>query len=82
VGVQLGYQITENLRLQFGYNFLYINNVIRPGNQINTTVNPQLVPALGGQGPGPSVGPLEPHTLFRQQEFWAHGISTGIAFRY
>jgi hypothetical protein len=82
VEVQLGYQITENLRLQFGYNFLYVNNVIRPGNQINTTINPQLVPALGGPGFGPAVGPLEPHTLFRQQEFWAHGITAGVAFRY
>jgi hypothetical protein len=82
VGVQLGYQLTQNLRLQFGYNYLYINNVIRPGNQINTTVNPQLVPSLGGTGPGPNVGPLQPQTLFRQQEFWAHGLSAGIAFRY
>jgi hypothetical protein len=82
VGAQVGYQLTENLRLQFGYSFLYINNVIRPGNQVNTTVNPQLVPALGGAGPGPAVAPPEPHTLFRQQDFWAHGLSAGIAFRY
>jgi hypothetical protein len=82
VGVQLGYQLTENLRLQFGYNFLYVNSVIRPGNQVNTTEHPQFVPALGGPGPGPAVGPGEPHTLFRQEEFWAHGISAGVAFRY
>jgi hypothetical protein len=56
VGVQLGYQLTENLRLQFGYNYLYINNVIRPGNQINTTVNPPVGSCTWRHGSGSKRG--------------------------
>ena len=45
IGVKLGYQLTPNLRLQAGYNFLFWSNVVRPGQQIDTSVNPNLTAA-------------------------------------
>jgi hypothetical protein len=80
VGVRLGYLITDNLRLHVGYSFLYINDVVRPGNQLTPAVNSILVPTspnFGGLG-----GPAQPAPQFRQDSFWAHGINAGVIFRY
>jgi hypothetical protein len=82
VGVQVGFRITENLRAQVGYSFLYLNNVVRPGDQVNTNINPVLAPTRGGTGPSAASGPAEPAPLFRKDDFWAHGINAGLTFRY
>jgi hypothetical protein len=42
-------------------------------------VNPLLVPTSGLIGRG---GPNEPRPLFRQDDFWVHGINAGITYRY
>src|SRR5262249_27422423 len=39
VGVTLGYQVTDYFRVFAGYNFLYWNNVVRPGSQIDRSIN-------------------------------------------
>jgi hypothetical protein len=44
VGVNLGCQVSDHLRAFAGYTFLYVDNVVRPGDQINHTV--------GGSTPG------------------------------
>ena len=44
VGINLGFQLTNNLKIYGGYSFLYWTNIVRPGDQIDTTVNPNLVP--------------------------------------
>ena len=36
-GVKLQLQLTKNVRLSAGYRLLYLNGVIRPGDQINRT---------------------------------------------
>ncbi len=78
VGVQVGCQLSRHWRAQVGYDFLYINSVVRPGNQVNPTVNPGFVP------PAPLVpaGPREPQPVFRQSDYWAHGITAGVTFTY
>ncbi len=60
--INTGYNITDNIRFFVGWTFLYINNVVRPGQQINYPVTPFL--------PGPL--PLN-HT-----EFWAQGLNVGL----
>jgi hypothetical protein len=80
VGIQVGFLLTDNLRLQVGYSFLYINNAVRPGDQINTTINPQFVPTSPAFGSASL--PNEPHPFFRQGDFWVHGITAGISFHF
>jgi hypothetical protein len=80
VAVQIGYQITEHFRVQVGYEFLYVNDVVRPGDQIGLTVNPKLVPTSPAFGSNPGLN--QPAPAFRQEEFWAHGLNVGIAFSY
>src|SRR5262249_29826934 len=38
--LKLGYQITQGIRAFIGYDFLYWNQVVRPGNQIDRNLNP------------------------------------------
>jgi hypothetical protein len=77
VGLQLGYLFSPHFRAFVGYNFLYVSNVVRPGNQIDPTVNTtQLL------GTHPLIGPARPMPLFNQTDFWAQGVTFGLEFRW
>ena len=81
VGLTLGYQFTERLRFFVGYNFLYWSNVARSGDQINSTINLSQIPGLGaGSLPGAGT-PAQPAFAFRNDNFWAQGITLGLEWR-
>src|SRR5262249_14635228 len=64
VGVQVGCQVTDHVSLFVGYNFLYWSSVVRPGDQINRTVNANNLPSsLAFNQLG---GPAEPSPLFHR----------------
>jgi hypothetical protein len=78
--VRAGYQLTEHLSAFVGYTFLYWFDTLRPGNQIDRTVNPNLVPSNLSFGTPTTVArPLVP---FQKSDFWAQGINFGVEFRY
>jgi hypothetical protein len=77
LGVKLGCQITNYLQLYAGYNFLYLSNVVRAGDQIDLRVNPNLLPPGNGLG-----GPALPAVLFKTTDFWAQGVSVGVRLNY
>jgi len=80
LGVNVGVQATNNLRVFVGYNFLYWTNVVRAGEQIDTFLNRNLIPTSAAFGtPG---GPARPAFNFRESDFWAHGINLGVELRY
>jgi len=78
VGIKLGYQLTDNLRIQAGYNFLYWSEVVRAGNQIDTNVNPNLLPPVAN----PVAGPLRPAVNIQGSSFWAQGLVLGLQWNY
>ena len=78
VGLNLGYKFTDHIRAFVGYDFLYWSNVVRPGDQIDRTVNAtQIAPRTG-----PFVGPARPEFNFKGTDYWAHGVNFGLEFRY
>jgi hypothetical protein len=77
----VGYQIRERTRVFVGYTFLYINEVARPGNQIDRTINPTQTNFANAAGVTPS-GPAAPLFNLHQSDFWAQGINFGLEFRY
>jgi hypothetical protein len=80
VGINIGRQVTDYIRVFAGYSFLYWSNVVRPGEQIDTVLNRNLIPTSSTFGqPG---GPARPAFSFHDSDFWAHGINVGIEFRY
>jgi hypothetical protein len=78
---KINYQIFPNTYLFAAYNFLYWNQVVRPGNQINPNLNLSQSAVFGGTG-GVLAGPSQPAPSFSRSDFWAQGVSIGIEFRY
>jgi Putative beta barrel porin-7 (BBP7) len=79
VGVTLGYQPVERVRLFAGYTFLYWSEVARPGNEIDFSVNPTRLPVNEAVG---AVGANRPGFTFNGTDFWAQGIRFGVEFQY
>lgn len=84
VGVNLGYQFGKHLRAHVGYSVIYFrSNVVRPAEQIDLTVNANLVPALStglGQRNDPAL--QRPVFAFRDVDFWVQGVSAGLEFSF
>ncbi|MFL5340542.1 MAG: BBP7 family outer membrane beta-barrel protein [Gemmataceae bacterium] len=78
---ELGYRLTRNIRVSMGYTFLYASNTVRPGNQIDTMVNPTIVPLRPEYGLAAPV-PVRPLPQVHHSDFWAQGVnwSLNIAF--
>jgi hypothetical protein len=81
IGVNLGYHLTSHCRVFFGYTFLYINNVLRPGDQIDTGLDVTKIPnfPVAGVTPLPQPRPLP---TFRDRDFFAQGLNFGIQFTW
>jgi hypothetical protein len=77
-GFTLGYQFTRNLRGTFGYTVVYVGNVIRAGDQIDTDVNPDLIPEVQD----PVTGALRPRFLFDTRDYWAQSLNFGLDLRF
>jgi hypothetical protein len=76
LGLNLGYQLTDWLRISLGYSFIYWSNVARPGSEVDRVINPSQIP------PGVLAGTPRPAPIFRDTDFWVHGFNVGLEFRY
>jgi hypothetical protein len=72
VDVKLGYQLFPSLRVNVGYNFTYVSSVLRPGNQIDTTVNSTQIAGL------PLIGPAHPQATVNASGVWLQGVTAGF----
>src|SRR5262249_21489944 len=70
VGFNLGYQLTEHLRVSVGYNFLYWTNVLRPGNQIDRVLDVTQIPNFNIAGASPT-GQNRPAVPVKEAGVWA-----------
>jgi hypothetical protein len=78
--LQLGYTIGSGVRFFAGYDFICINSVVRPGDQIDTTLNLTGNPTLS---PGSTLtGAARPEPLFKRSSFWAQGINFGASYQF
>jgi len=78
LGATLGFHLGPRMSLTAGYTFVYISNVVRAGDQIDTDINPGLFPVEIS----PLTGPLRPRFNFRETDFYAHGLTVGGDFRF
>jgi hypothetical protein len=80
LGINVGFQMTSHLKVFLGYSVLWIDNVARAGDQIDTTINPSQLPTPRGQGA--LNGAARPAFHFEGTDFWAQGINFGLELRY
>jgi hypothetical protein len=82
VGINVGYQMTDHWKAFVGYNFLYWSNVVRPADQIDTTIDVTRIPRFVPPGvPVQPDGP-RPAPLFQSSDFWAQGVNFGVEYRW
>ncbi len=81
LGVTLGYQCTNNIRIFGGANAFCWTNVARAGEQIDRNVNVTYVadPITGVRSPSGSPAPT---FHFRDEVFFGYGYSVGVEFRW
>jgi hypothetical protein len=80
IQMNLGINLTHSLSFFVGYNFMYMNNVIRPGSQMNPNIDSTSVPfsssyGVSGQAPAPQ-------NRFVLTDYWLMGANFGMSFKY
>jgi hypothetical protein len=78
--INFGVNLTRSLSLYVGYNYMYMDHVVRPGDQINPVVNSSAVPLsanYGANGTTPT-----PRLSFNQTDYWLMGANFGMTFKY
>jgi hypothetical protein len=79
----LGVYLTPNLRFGVGYNFLYLNSVLRPADQIDTVVDLTRIPNFPVTPTPNAVNPARPRALpLRTTEIYATGITFSLQWTW
>lgn len=83
VGIKLGWQLTDHFRVFAGFDVTYWTNVVRPGQQIDYTVNTSQLPRVDANGVPvnpPLVGPARPAFNWQSSNLWLSGFSAGVSW--
>jgi hypothetical protein len=75
----LGCKITKKLSFNANYNFIYLSDVVRPGEQFNRQINPGAVGINGGD---PNATPRRPTARFDTTDYWAHGVGVNLKIKF
>ncbi len=76
--IRVGYRSADRSRIYLGYNFLYLSDAVRPGDQIDGTLDLAQVPL----NQRPPAAADRPAPLFVRSDFWVQGIVLGLEYRY
>ena len=82
LAIQTGVNFGQHVRAFVGYNLLYVSDVVRPGNQMDGTINSTQLASFTGVPSGPLVGAARPAPNVRDSDFLAQGINFGVAIKY
>lgn len=80
--LNVGFQVTDYIRLQVGYSFIFVNDVLWASKQMNRHINPTQSSALE-TAPNPTlIGDSEPKASLNADSLWAHGLNIGFVYTY
>jgi hypothetical protein len=76
-GVNLHRQLNSCWKVNLGYSLIVVTNVVRPGDQIDTRVDPNQFP------PPATAGPFTaPAFAFHDSDIWLQGLNVGLEYNY
>ncbi|HEY1190400.1 MAG TPA: BBP7 family outer membrane beta-barrel protein [Gemmata sp.] len=78
--VKFGFRLGDSARVYVGYSFIYLSDAVRPGDQIDRTLNPAQLPIVSGTGPVFTAD--RPARIVNRSDFWAQGLTIGFETRY
>jgi hypothetical protein len=79
--VKVGYRFRDQSRFYIGYNFIYLSEAVRPGDQVDLTVDPGQVPVFARAQPGGAMA-QRPAPVLARSDFWVQGLIFGLEYRY
>lgn len=79
VGLNVGYDVTDRLRVFAGYSFMYWTNVHRPGGQIDRTLDENRIPGFPA---APAAAGIHPLPMVRAENLWVQGVNFGILWKW
>lgn len=71
--VKVGYRSGDRSRVYLGYNFLYLSEAARPGDQVQSCGCAASATGMTATTPTPAVVP---------SDFWVQGLLFGVEYRY
>ena len=77
--LKLGLQVSEHVHFSLGYDILYLNSVLRPGNQLDRNINLSQNPIYNAT---PGTGPNSPASSLNSSSFFVNGINLRLEFRF
>ena len=75
---KVGYRFGATSRVFLGYNFIYLSEAARPGDQIDGTLDVGQIP-LNARPAGAGDRPLP---LLVRSDFWVQGLTLGLEYHY
>ncbi len=78
VQVSLAYKLTDHLQLSIGYQYLYLSEVARPGDQVNRNIAPGQIPSSQFFGAAANQAPFS----IQSSDFWMHGLTAGAMITF
>lgn len=82
-GFKFGYRFGQKSRCYFGYNFIYLSDVVRAGDQVDRLVDPMAVPGMFVGRPVLETAWVQhPSPRMERTDFWVQGLIFGLEYRY
>ena len=80
--VKVGYRFRDRSRFYLGYNFLYLSEAVRAGDQVDPVADAAEAPVFGPVGDGLSAAAVRPVPVLARSDFWVQGLVFGLEYRY
>lgn len=77
--VRLGYQFSDKSRVFVGYQFTYLSDAVRAGEQLDRVVDLSQTSSDPLALLPPAIRPRVP---FTRSDFWVQGVTLGVEWRY
>jgi hypothetical protein len=77
--IKIGFQFNNWLRSYVGYDYLYLQHVIRPDTIIGSS---RISTQVTVNGTTQTINVTQPAIRFRDQDVWIQGLSAGVELRY
>ena len=81
-GLKLSYDVTSHWKVGVGYNFLYLNSVVRAGQQIDPILDVNRIPNFPLPGTIPTLAATRPTVPFRTTDVFAQGVSFSVQYTW
>ena len=73
----IAYCLTDNIKLRLCYDLIYVSRLVRPGEQIDLQINPNLLPFSSTP-----TAPATPAFRYNDETFWMQGFSFGLVVEF